>query len=380
MRNFRIAIAGAALLAAVSCARTAGIKAEIEGLSSADIVVRQQNVNRYDVVDTVKTDEAGRLSIRIPMEKGNPDFVYLYYGDRKIASLLLERGDKVKVTADTLGNYTVYGSPESERLGDVERRYSEFSASVDSLSAALVEAGLSSPEAKDINKEMTSLYLDYYRDCIRYVQANPFSLTVIPVFYQTVANSFYVFSQDTDAFIFEGICDSLSKVYPDSKYVRSLRNETDRRKSAMELNRRIETAESIGFPDISLPDMTGKKVKLSEVDAKVILVHFWTATSAEQKMFNLDVLKGIYADYHRKGLEIYQVAVDVDKPSWERTVTAQGLEWINVCDGLGSASPVLTMYNVSSLPVTYIIADGEMTGERVSDAASLRRVLNRLLK
>lgn len=148
----------------------------------------------------------------------------------------------------------------------------------------------------------------------------------------------------------------------------------------MELNRRLETAESIGFPDISLPDMTGKKVKLSEVDAKVILVHFWTATSAEQKMFNLDVLKGIYADYHRKGLEIYQVAVDVDKPSWERTVTAQGLEWINVCDGLGAASPVLTMYNVSSLPVTYIIADGEMTGERVSDAASLRRVLNRLLK
>ena len=343
------------MLAAVSCAKTAGIKAEIEGLSSADIVVRQQNVNRYDVVDTVKTDEAGRLSVRIPMEKGNPDFVYLYYGDRKIASLLLERGDKVKVTADTLGNYT-------------------------SLSAALVEAGLSSPEAKDINKEMTSLYLDYYRDCIRYVQANPFSLTVIPVFYQTVANSFYVFSQDTDAFIFEGICDSLSKVYPDSKYVRSLRNETDRRKSAMELNRRLETAESIGFPDISLPDMTGKKVKLSEVDAKVILVHFWTATSAEQKMFNLDVLKGIYADYHRKGLEIYQVAVDVDKPSWERTVTAQGLEWINVCDGLGAASPVLTMYNVSSLPVTYIIADGEMTGERVSDAASLRRVLNRLLK
>ena len=64
MRNFRIVIAGAALLAAVSCARTAGIKAEIEGLSSADIVVRQQNVNRYDVVDTVKTDEAGRLSIR----------------------------------------------------------------------------------------------------------------------------------------------------------------------------------------------------------------------------------------------------------------------------------------------------------------------------
>lgn len=379
MKSSRILYAGLAALLVTACAKTARIDAEVAGAPSSDIVVKQLNVSRYDVLDTVKTDASGRMSVKVSVEKGNPEFFYLYYKDSKIASLLLERGDRVKVSADTLGNYAVEGSEESVKLSGIESRYAGFSASLDSLSEKLLEVGVSSPEAKDVNAEIANLYMDYYRGCVRYVLENSHSLTVIPVFWQTVGNSFYVFSQDTDAIIFKNVCDSLKTEYPDSKYVKSLRNEAERRTSALQLNLRLKDAASIGFPDIELPDVTGKKVKLSSVEAKVILLHFWSASDAAQKMFNLDVLKGVYDDFHSRGLEIYQVAIDVDKPSWERTVAAQGLKWINVCDGLGTNSPVVSTYNVSKLPVSYIIADGQMTGEKVSDEASLRRVLNKLL-
>ena len=159
-----------------------------------------------------------------------------------------------------------------------------------------------------------------------------------------------------------------------------LRKEADSRKAQLELNARLGSAEEIGFTDITLPDVKGQKVTLSNVDAKVILVHFWTATEAAQKMFNVELLKSIYNDYHKRGFEIYQVSLDVDKARWARVVKEQNLPWINVCDRLGAASPYAITYNIPVLPATYIIADGELVDGQVVDEKSLRRLLDGLLK
>lgn len=374
MKNYRTLKAGILILAVsvlASCGRSARIEAVIAGADSAEIVIRQQNVSRYNVLDTVKTGADGKFTYKVTLEKGDPDFIYLYYKNVKLASLLLEAGDKVKVSADTLGNFSVEGSEECAKLLAVEKDYAAFTHKIDSLASL---------EDQDVRKEIASEYTSYYRKSIRYVMENSKSLTVVPVFYQTFANSFYVFSQDTDAIIFRNICDSLQTIYPDSKYVKSLRQEAQRRSSSMELNMRLKEAESIPYPELELPDVTGKKIKLTDVKSKVILIHFWTSSDAEQKMYNLDVLKDVYAQYHSKGLEIYQVAIDVDKPSWSRVVAAQGLDWINVCDGLGTASPAIKAYNVSNLPVSYLIADGKLVDVQVTDEASFRKTLDRLLK
>ena len=120
----------------------------------------------------------------------------------------------------------------------------------------------------------------------------------------------------------------------------------------MELNSKIQNAEPVDFLDIELPDVKGVKRKLSEVSGKVVLVHFWTSSNAAQKMFNQDVLKPVYADFHSKGLDIYQVALDSDKAEWARTVKNQGLEWVNVCDSRAAVSPYVGSYNLATLPVS----------------------------
>ena len=74
------------------------------------------------------------------------------------------------------------------------------------------------------------------------------------------------------------------------------------------------------------------------------------------------------------------MAISTDKAGWARVVREQGLEWINVCDGLGAASPAVSAYNVSTLPVSFVLSGGELQQERMTDAASLRKVLDRLLK
>ena len=126
--------------------------------------------------------------------------------------------------------------------------------------------------------------------------------------------------------------------------------------------------------------MLGRKVSLSSVDSKVILLHFWDASVAGQKIINLDVLKPIYEELHPQGLEIYSVCLDPDKVEWASVVKAQDLPWINVNDGYGVASPSVAAYNVTETPSTFIIAGGELVTKGAAGADGLRSLLKSLLK
>ena len=88
-------------------------------------------------------------------------------------------------------------------------------------------------------------------------------------------------------------------MYPESRYVRALEKEAQRRINILDVNSRIQDAEEIGFIDINLPGIDGQNVKLSDKLGKVTMIYFWQAT-AEQKMFNLDALVPIYEQYTSK--------------------------------------------------------------------------------
>lgn len=364
----------------VSCAGKASVKCTVKDVPESDIVVKLLNINQYEILDTVRTDASGRFSYKVDVAKAQPEFIYLFYDDTKIASLLLKRGDTVTVEADTLGTFTVSGSEESEKLRQVEQDLADFSGKFLALSQRLEAAVPGSEEAASLQRELAKVYVDYYRGRLKYVMSNPYSMTTIPVLFQTVGVNFPVFGQQTDAIHFDNVCDSLETLYPESRYVMALRQEADRRYRMLELSAKLQSAEEVDYLDIDMPDVNGVKRKLSDVDARVILLHFWAPDQAAQKMFNNDVLKPVYADFAGKGLEIYQMAISTDKAGWARVVKEQGLGWINVCDGLGTASPAVSAYNISSLPVSFILADGELQQDRITGEASLRRALTRLLK
>lgn len=377
--NFKAVAAFCAALALVSCGKTASVKGTVADAPESEVIVKLLDVNRYEVLDTVATGKDGSFSYKVEMKKNEPEFIYLFYKETKIASLLLQAGDRVNVSADTLGAFSVSGSAETEKLMQVEKELADFSARFLALSDRLDKADPASAEAKAITQEMGKEYIGYYRSRVKYVMENSHSLTVVPVMFQMISPNLPVFSQETDAIHFKNMTDSLSAVYPDSRYVKALKKEADRRQGILELGIRLQNAEQLDFPEVEMPDVNGVKRKLSEVDRKVVLLHFWSAADPAQKMFNLDVLAPVYNDFKSKGFEIYQVAIDVDKASWARTVKEQNLGWINVCDGLGTASPAVGAYNVNRLPVSYLLADGQLVGERISDEASLRKVLNKLL-
>jgi len=361
-----------------ACCRSAKIDGVITAAPSSEVVVKVLNSGALEVVDTVACDDAGKFSYRLDIEKGQVEFVYLYRADRKLASLLVQAGDRVDLVTDTLGVYTVSGSEESVRLSEVENAYAEILRKMNALSVR-AENAADVDEAIAVRQAISDEYVAYYRDRVKYVMANSRSMAVIPVLYQTLGNNFPVFGQTTDAIHFRNVADSLALEYPDSRHVKALRQEAERRLGYLGMENLIRTAPQVGYPEIELPDLSGRKQKLSEVDAKVVMIHFWTATDAQQKMFNLDVLNPLYERYHSKGFEIYQVALDTDKGLWARVVKEQKHPWVSVCDSRGTASPYVATYNIPALPAFFIINDGALVDGSVVDEASLRKLLDKLL-
>ena len=369
----------AAMAALVSCGSNARIEGTLTGVSSSEVIFKLLESNRYQVLDTVKTDASGHFSYKIDVAEGQPEFVYLFYKDKKIASLLLEAGDKVGVVSDTLGHVTFEGSEESVKLAEVERAYAEALVEFEDI-ALLMGAATDQADFDRLAKNMSNAYVAYYRDRVKYIMENSKSLTVIPVFYQSIGENLPLFSQNTDAILFMSVADSLATVYPESKYVKALRKDAEIRYGYLELQERIINAEEVGYPEIELPDLEGKMRKLSDMESRVVIICFWSASQAQQNMFNIDFFKPLYEQYHSKGLDIYQVSLDVDKTLWATTVKGQNLPWTNVCDSRGAQSPYVTLYNLTAIPSAFIIADGELVDGKVVDDAALRRLLDDLLK
>jgi peroxiredoxin len=376
-RFSKIVLAAAAVLGLAACSHTAKVKGVVSDAPSSEIVVKLLNVNPYQVVDTVKTDASGKFVCKVDVAKGQPEFVYLFYGDRKVASLLLEAGDKVTVHTDTLGVCNVEGSEESLKLAAVEADFAAAKSALISISDKLMSAD--AEQAGELRGQLSKTYVDYYRSRVLYIMQNSRSLTVVPVLFQNLTETLPVFGQATDAIHFTNAADTLETVYPDSKYVKALRKEAQRRVSQMELAAKLSTAKEVNYLDIELPDTKGKKVKLSDIHKKLTLVYFWTAEDADQKMLNLDVLAPLYQKYHDKGFEIYQVSLDVDNGMWARVIREQKLPWTNVSDISGGASRYVMAYNLTKLPSAFLIGGDGMSGATIHNVASLSAAIEKLL-
>ena len=375
MKNFKTAatLLGAAALMS-SCCNSARIEGTLADAPESEVIVKLLDVNKYKTLDTLKTDARGQYKYKLQVEAGQPEFIYLFYGNTKIASLLLQKGDRVDVKSDTVGTYSVTGSDETLKLMEVEKDEAEFNDKLYAASARLEDLDPNSSEALQLRRDIASQYIAYYRNCVKYILKNSHSLTSIPVLYQTVGESVPVFGQATDAIHFRNVCDSLKTVYPESRYVKALDEEAAKRLQLLTLNSRIQAAEPAGFPDMELADVNGKKVKLSSLKSKVVMIYFWNSDDAAQKMFNQDVMKPVYEEFHSKGFDIYSVSATSDKASWAAVVKGQKLPWVNVCDTDGSA---LALYNVPSLPLVHFIVDGNIVdAPGVKDGASLRKFLS----
>ena len=83
-----IALAAAAV-AMAACGQKTVINGTLADAPSSEVIVKLLDVNKFRVLDTVDVNASGKFTYKADIKKGDPEFIYLFHGDRKIASLLL---------------------------------------------------------------------------------------------------------------------------------------------------------------------------------------------------------------------------------------------------------------------------------------------------
>ena len=81
-----------------------------------------------------------------------------------------------------------------------------------------------------------------------------------------------------------------------------------------------------------LRDVKGNVRKLTDLKGKVVLLDFSVFQSPAGSPHNL-MLRELYNEYAKQGLEIYQVSLDADEHYWK--TAADNLPWVCVRDGNG---------------------------------------------
>jgi peroxiredoxin len=354
----KLFVMGLAALMAASCTKsnTAVVDAHIEGADNKLVMVAQLSVNQMKLVDTVRTDSKGTFKSEFAVSEETPNFYYIAYNGRRLASLVLKSGDKVKVTADTLGkNVTIEGSEESVLMQKYETGLTSAIAQFEATSSELGKAMEVRDDAavQNLNAQLSRLYVKYKQDMIKSIMQNPYAFANVQALYQSLMPGLPIFGGENDHFLFQRVHDSLQTLYPNSVYVKSLQEQIKAAQDLKLLASRIENADETSFPNISLPDINAKNVDLSSLEGRPFILMFWTVADPNQKMFNNDLME-IYNKYKSAGLEIYQVSIDTDKTAWATAVKEQNLPWISVCDGKGAASIAVATYNVTAIPSMFV--------------------------
>ena len=213
-------------------------------------------------------------------------------------------------------------------------------------------------------QEAANKQKDFVND---FVMANPKSFASYYAVFQRYDDGTLVLNpyNKKDLNLFSTVATSLDVYYPECARSQQLKNFVlgiHKERKLEQMQKQLETQAS-SFPDIEEENIYGKKVKLSSLKGKMVLLSFWASWDDKSRNENKNLLK-IYSKYKSKGFEIYQVSLDRSKILWEGAIENDKLPWINVSDLQFTDSYAARIYNVQQLPANYLISKkGEIIGK-----------------
>ncbi|TFH26706.1 MAG: AhpC/TSA family protein [Bacteroidia bacterium] len=350
------------LIAVFGCSNS---KSEISGViigeEDQNLILERLDVNKTFVIDSIQLGSEGSFSIKIKNEE--PELYILRNNEGAIINLLVSPGDRIfiETSHESFGHgYRVEGSEESEGIRTLVEHLHRTRNVLDSLQT--VAGSIEDPESPQmdlIRNAYGQAFIKQNRFTIKYLVENMGSLSSVYALYQKYDGENLVLGREQDLQYFKSVADSLEITHPNSSLTLSLRADIEQRearfKEAAQVSTLMEMAgEETGLLDLSIPDREGKEISLSSLKGKVVLLTFW-ASGHNNSIEAMLQLKSTYNTYHARGFEVYAISLDNNKIQWMSAIDFNEFNWINVSELSYPNSTAALLYNVSSLPATFLI-------------------------
>jgi peroxiredoxin len=107
-------------------------------------------------------------------------------------------------------------------------------------------------------------------------------------------------------------------------------------------------------PDLTMTDVNGKQISISNFRGKYLLVDFWASWCSPCRQENPNVVAA-YNRFKDKNFTILGVSLDQDKAAWQQAITKDGLGWNHMSDLKQWESQAVKAYGFEGIPFNVLI-------------------------
>ncbi len=293
------------------------------------------------------------------------DFYVFRLGEDRI-NLILRAESDIQIYADgkdinAFGN--IVGSVESNNMKDFILAMTTWNKSKELAQQAVTN----NPENRtEIEQNLQADYSKFISERQNFIANNPNSPALLPALTTIDPNA--------DWANFEAVAKQLENSLPGSPTIKSNYD------SYIGLKGQKESAEFLApgkvAPDFEEVMLDGKtKMKLSDLQGKVVLLDFWASWCGPCRKENPNVV-ALYEKYKSKGFTVMSVSLDKDKSKWEEAILRDNLSWPNhVSDLKGWSCEAAKQYKVNGIPFTVLIdKDGKIIDTKLRGEALERQL------
>lgn len=271
----------------------------------------------------------------------------------------------ISVNADDLTKSTISGSKSNDAFANYTNGFQELIDKQNTLNAKNAQlqttgdiAGKAeiATQIKNTNQELTDypfVFLSEHPD-------NYFSLLLLESLLSAPGSDFAAVEKQYN---------NLATDIKSSNYGQRVSDQLQAKQSQMSQSSALDIGKIA--PDFSAPDPNGNIIALSDIKGKVTIIDFWASWCGPCRKENPNVVK-VYQKYHDKGLEIINISLDRPghKDKWLKAIEDDKLTWHHVSHLNYFNEPVAKLYNIQSIPSTYILdASGTIVAKNLRGAA-----------
>ena len=354
------------------------VSGNITEAEDSTLLLEAMTLTGVKAMDSVRLNATGNFDFSIlPDTSSAPEFYRLRIGSQVI-NFVIDSLEDISVQAPFPRMATAY-EIEGNEASRTMKTISLLNIQLQQQFAQLdKEATLSALEKMERARDLVEAYKHTLkRD---YILADPASSAAYFALFQTVGGQmlFNPESDKNDVQYFAAVATQWELRYPGALRTENLRNiairglRNTRQTRPVELQIDGEKVKEIGIIDFGFKDIRGQERRLSDFPENVILLDFTAYSLPASQQRNIQ-LREIYAKYHSRGLEIYQVSLDSDEHYW-KTMCDQ-LPWVCVHCPEGFGNDMVRLYGVEAIPAYFLIGRGSNMKARGEDIPNIEKAI-----
>lgn len=364
-KHFFVVVSCIALVLMSSCSGQKGwkVSGSVQNAQPDDKVALQGfNGASWYLIDSIALDKNGGFSYSSPEAAPHADVYRLSYNGKAIY-FPIDSIDAVEIVADAShfdSDYGLAGTTEAVQMMEIDSQ----------IAKGMAERGATYVVSDSLFKRnLNDIILRDSVGVIAYYLINK-SIGGQPL---------YSTNRRHDVKMIGAVANKFALQYPNDPRTGYLveRFKTGRQSTGMGTTALYE-ANVVNLFEIDLYDVNGQKRSLIETadNAGVTLLSFTSYELDNSVAYNVE-LNRLMEQFRPNNLAIYQVALDQDEVQWMQA--AKNLPWIAVRQDPSNVSNDIMLYNITTIPVTFVINGAGELVERVDDISQLEAAIRRAL-